>query len=250
MVNMTESHRTQNAARRDEDAQATQRNDLASELGQLARDLQEQPPEDMLEAIVQAAVNIIPGVEDGSISLVLGKKNLTSQAATSELPAQLDAIQMEENEGPCLDAMFEAETVLVPDIEHDARWPTFGRRVIEGTPARGMLAFRLFVEEENLGALNLFSRSPNAFTDDSEYVGSLVAVHAAVAYAESRRTVQLDEAIISRDTIGQAKGILMERYKITGQQAFYLLSQASSRTNTKLSTVADQLVTSGELHTG
>src|SRR5690625_750432 len=112
MVDMTQPHSTANASLGD-DAQAGRRNDLASELGELARNLQEQPPEDMLEAIVQAAVNMIPGVKDGSISLVLGKKNLSSQAATSELPAQLDAIQMEENEGPCLDAVFEEQTVLV-----------------------------------------------------------------------------------------------------------------------------------------
>lgn len=229
------------------DAKPAERDDLAVELAHVARELQHHPPEDLLEAIVQTAVDMIPGVEDGSISLVLGRKSLDSEGATSDLPSQLDAIQMQENEGPCLDAVYEQTTVRVPDIENDSRWPAFGRRVIAETEARGMLAFQLFVEEENLGALNLFSRRPNAFTDDSEFVGSLVAAHAAVAFAETRQTVQLDEAIINRDVIGQAKGILMERYKITGQHAFYLLSQVSSRTNTKLYKVAEQLVTSGEL---
>lgn len=89
----------------------------------------------------------------------------------------------------------------------------------------------------------------NAVTDESEHVGLLVASHAAVAFAESRRAVQLREALANRDTIGQAKGILMERYKITGQQAFLLLSRASSNTNTKLHAVAENLVSSGEFLT-
>lgn len=220
---------------------------LARELGELARDLQRQPPEDMLAAIVEAAVEMVPGVEDGSISVVLGRKSISSEAPTSDLPEKLDAIQMAEEEGPCLDAAYEHKTLRIPDIEDESRWPTFSRRATAETPARGMMAFQLFVEEENLGALNLFSRQPHAFTDESEYVGSLVAAHAAVAFAESRRSVQLDEAIRNRDVIGQAKGILMERYKITGQQAFYLLSQVSSRTNTKLFQIAERLVASGEL---
>lgn len=223
---------------------------LALALGDLARDLQREPPEDMLAAIVAAAVDLVPGVEDASVSVVLKRKEATSEAPTSDLPAKLDAIQMEEGQGPCLDAAFEQQTFRVPDLQAETRWPTFCRRAIAETPVRGMLAFRFFVEDENFGALNLFSRQPNVFTDESEYAGSLVAAHAAVAYAESRRAVQLTEAITSRDLIGQAKGILMERYKITGQEAFYLLSQASSRTNTKLVTLAEHLATSGELPTG
>src|SRR5690625_3571522 len=75
---------------------------LAMELAELARDLQDQSPQDLLGAIVRAAVQLIPGVEDGSISILLGRKTVTSQVPTSDLPSRVDAIQMEENEGPCL----------------------------------------------------------------------------------------------------------------------------------------------------
>src|SRR5699024_7108666 len=85
------------------------------------------------------------------------------------------------------------------------------------------------------------------FDDDSEHIGLLVAAHAAVAFAESRRTVQLNEAIMTRDGIGQAKGILMERHKITSQQASRLLTTASNRTNTRLTEDAERLVTSGAM---
>ena len=81
-------------------------------------------------------------------------------------------------------------------------------------------------------------------------MGLLVAAHAAVAFAGARRDTQLHEAIASRDVISQAKGILMERHKITSQQAFILLAEGSSRTNTKLYELAEHLVSSGELRNG
>lgn len=229
--------------------QADSADDLAVELGRMARDLQQRTPEDLLEAMVRAAVDLIPGVEDGAISIVLGRKTIMAQAATSDLPSRADTIQMEEREGPCLDAVYEQTTVRVPDMRSEDRWPAFARRADAETGVRSMLSFQLFVEDENLGALNLYSRQPNAFTDESENIGLLVASHAAVAFAESRQEVQFREAIASRDIIGQAKGILMERYKITAQQAFLLLSHASSTTNAKLLAVAEHLVDSGELRT-
>lgn len=108
-----------------------------------------------------------------------------------------------------------------------------------------MLSLQLFVEGDNLGALNLYARVPNAFTDESEQVGPLFAAHAAIAYAGVRKEAHLANAIVNRDVIGQAKGILMERYKIPGERAFLLLSRASQRSNRKLHDVAEELVHSG-----
>ena len=222
---------------------------LAVELADLAQDLYDRSADELLEAMVRAAVQMIPGVEDGSISIVIGRATMSSQAPTSDLPSKVDAIQMEEGEGPCLSAVYEETTVRIPDLNTEQRWPNFSRRAAEETGVRAMLAFQLFVEGENLGALNLYSSRPDVFTDESEHIGLLVAAHAAVAFAEAREVTQLHEAIASRDLIGQAKGILMERYKVTATQAFYLLSEISSRTNTKLTAVAEHLVTSGELRT-
>ena len=221
---------------------------LAVELADLAQDLYDRSADELLEAMVRAAVQMIPGVEDGSISIVIGRATMSSQAPTSDLPSKVDAIQMEEREGPCLSAAYEETTVRISDMNTEQRWPAFSRRADSETCVRAMLAFQLFVEDENLGALNLYSSRPDVFTDESEHVGLLVAAHAAVAFAESREVTQLNEAIASRDLIGQAKGILMERYKITGNQAFSMLSEISSRTNTKLIAVAEHLVASGELH--
>jgi GAF domain-containing protein len=110
-----------------------------------------------------------------------------------------------------------------------------------------MLSFQLYVEQDNLGALNLYAHDTDAFTDESEQVGLLFASHAAVAMADAQTQQHLTRAIAVRDLIGQAKGILMERHKLTGDQAFTLLVRASQNSNTKLNEVARYLVETGEL---
>jgi GAF domain-containing protein len=229
------------------EGEAAGEDQLAVDLAELAQQMHGRSSDELLETVVRSAVEMIPGAEEGSISIVLGRRTVTSQAPTSGLPSAVDAIQMEEHEGPCLSAVYEQTTVRIPDMYDERRWPAFSRRAADETGVASMLAFQLFVVEENLGALNLYARRPGVFTDESEHVGLLVAAHAAVALAESRKVTQLNEAIASRDLIGQAKGILMERYKVTATQAFFMLSEVSSRTNTKLSVVAEDLARSGEL---
>ncbi len=226
----------------------TERNrDLASDLADLARSLQREPDSDaILAGFVHAALELVPGADEGSVSVVRGRENVGSRAPSSDLPKRIDALQMETGEGPCLEAAYEHRTVRVPDMEAEERWPLFAQRATEAG-ARGMLSIQIWVEGDDLGALNLYSYEANAFTDESEDIGLLVASHAAVAFAEAEESRQLKEAIDSRDLIGQAKGILMERHKITGAQAFIVLSLASQRTNTKLWNVAEHLVSSGDL---
>ncbi|MBP2384242.1 ANTAR domain-containing protein [Brachybacterium sacelli] len=105
-----------------------------------------------------------------------------------------------------------------------------------------MLAFQLYVENDNLGALNLFSTRASAFTDESEHVGLLFATHAAIAFAATQKHDQMHRALAGRDVIGQAKGILMERYGVTAEQAFLVLARISQENSTKLHDVATGLV--------
>lgn len=112
-----------------------------------------------------------------------------------------------------------------------------------------MLAVQLYVTGENLGALNLHSTQIDAFDDESEQVGLLFAAHAAVALAGAQDHENLNTALTARDVIGQAKGILMERYKIDSHDAFRLLTDASQATNIRLRDIADQLARTGELRT-
>lgn len=218
---------------------------LAITLAEMARELQNQSPQELLMAIAESAVAVIPGAEYGSISLVEGRRTVTAKAPTGELPTRVDEIQTVEGQGPCLDAVYEQKTVRIPDMRDESRWPDFARRAVAETPIRSMLAFQLFVEAENLGALNIFSRRPQAFSDESEHVGLIVAAHAAIALAGSQEVSQLHSALRSRDMIGIAKGILMERFKIDEHQAFLLLVKVSNRTNTKLHEQAERLVYTG-----
>ena len=220
-------------------------NQLAEDLGELARSLEEHDdPDVMLAEIIAAAVAMVPGVDEGSVSVVTGRRNIGSQAPTGDLPVQVDALQEETRQGPCLDAAYEHLTVRVTDMASETRWPEFARRASQAGAA-SMLSLQLYVEGDNLGALNLYSRTPNAFDDESEQVGLLFASHAAVAYAGVRKEAQLVQAVGSRTLIGQATGILMERYTISPERAFLVLTRVSQNSNRKLHDVATELVRHG-----
>jgi len=217
-------------------------NQLAEDFGSLARSLEaHDDPDVMLAEIVAAAVAMVPGVDEGSISVVTGRRNIGSQAPTGDLPMHVDALQEETQQGPCLDAAYDHLTVRVADMASETRWPKFAQRASQAGAA-SMLSIQLYVEGDNLGALNLYGRTANAFDDESEQVGLLFASHAAVAYAGVRKEAQLAKAIDSRDLIGQAKGILMERYNISGERAFLVLTRISQDTNRKLHDIAAELV--------
>ena len=220
---------------------------LAVRLADIARELQHQDDtEIVLDGIVHAALELVPHASDASVSLVTGHRTIDSRAASSDLPRRVDALQSETGQGPCLDASYEQRVVSVPDLSTDARWPDFSRQAF-ALGARSMLSFQLFVNGDHLGALNLFGKDVDVFDSESERIGALVAAHAAVAVAGTQQVSQLTQALDTRDLIGQAKGILMERFKITSQQAFLLLSRASSELNIKLRDVAEQLAVSGEM---
>lgn len=221
--------------------------DLATQLSEMARDLKNvEDSGSMLEAIVHAALELVPHAADASVSLITGRRQIDSRAASSEIPRLVDALQSETGQGPCLDASYEERVVSVPDLSKDERWPDFSRAAFK-LGARSMLSFQLFVDGNHLGALNLFGDAAGVFDAESERIGALVAAHAAVAVAGSQQISQLTQALDTRDLIGQAKGILMERFKISAQEAFLLLSRASSTLNLKLRDVAEELTISGEL---
>lgn len=219
---------------------------LAVQFSALARELQAQPdPQRLLEDVVQAAVRLIPGCDEGSISVVLGRRTVTSEAASGELPRTIDALQAETGQGPCMDAAYKQVTVRVADMTTETRWPLFASRAAEAG-AVGMLSIQLYVEGDDIGALNLYSHKAGAFTDESEHIGLLFAAHAATAYMGARDRSGLMATVTTRNLIGQAQGILMERYRVTADQAFALLSKASQDNNFKLRDMADRLVNTGE----
>lgn len=217
-------------------------NPLATRLGELARELQAiDDPDVVLRHIVEAAIAVIPGAEAGSISELHGHHRVVSRSASNDLAQRVDALMVELGEGPGLDAALEHQTIRVSNLSLEQRWPAFaGRAVALGV--RSALSFQLFVQADNLGALNLYATAPGAFTDESEHVGLLFATHAAVAYAENQRYEHLSHAIETRDLIGQAVGILMERYDLDPPRAFAALARLSQQSNRKLREIAADVV--------
>jgi GAF domain-containing protein len=222
-------------------------NVLAEQFSALSRTLQnETDVAATLQAIVVAATDTVPGVDYASISAVRKRREVITLAATGELARAVDQAQYDTGQGPCLTSLYDQQTVRLPDMSAEPRWPAFAARAHD-LGARSMLAIQLYVTGEDLGALNLHSTRTDAFTDESEQIGLLFAGHAAVAMIGAQEQEQLQTAISTRDLIGQAKGILMERYKIDAQEAFQLLVMASQTTNIKLLTVADHLASTGLL---
>ena len=221
---------------------------MARALARVARELQDESGlERTLHAVVASAVNTIPGAEFGGITEVRkGGQELDVRYASDQIVVDVDTAQYRLRQGPCLDAAYRHLTVRVDDLAKEDRWPAFAQRALD-RGLRSMLSFQLYVERDNLGALNLYSRRAQAFDDESENVGLLFAAHAAVAVAGAKVQDQLRVGLNTRDLIGQAKGILMERYRITADQAFLVLTRASQDTNTKLHTLAEHLTATGEL---
>jgi GAF domain-containing protein len=221
--------------------------DLSQRLADLARDMQRQSDNaGVMDITVAAVAGTIPGAEEASISLAQRGRRVVSAAATSDVPRRFDDLQTETGQGPCMDSMYEHETIRVDDLAADERWPELARRGGEVGMA-SLLCVQLFVEGDDLGALNVMARRVGAFTDESERIGLMFASHAAVAVAQARKLNHLGTALASRDLIGQAKGVLMERYKITADQAFALLAKVSQDTNRKLHEVAEYLTDTGVL---
>jgi GAF domain-containing protein len=222
-------------------------NELAEKLAELARSMQEEKGlENTLTAIVHAAANTVPGADEASITAVTGRRAVRTVAASGELARSVDQAQYETGQGPCLSSLYEHETVRLSDLSTEQRWPDFAARAAT-LGVGSMLTVQLYVDGDDLGALNLHSRHRDAFTDESEQVALMFAAHAAVAFAGAQAQEQMQAAVDSRDLIGQAKGILIERYKISGQEAFRLLVVASQTTNIKLYQVAEYLIRTGEL---
>jgi hypothetical protein len=221
--------------------------DLAQVLATFARTVQRQTePAAVLRTVVECARQTVPGADEGSITLVVGRRKMLNQAASSLLPRQVDALQEEVGQGPCLETAFDQHTVLAADLAADPRWPAFSARAV-ALGVAGMLSFQLYVEGDNLGALNLYSRSVGGFDQRSVAVGELFAAHAAVAYAAAQRESALQRALVSRQVVGQAQGILMERGRVTAEQAFATLTRSSQERNVKLHEVARRLVETGDL---
>jgi GAF domain-containing protein len=220
-------------------------------LGKLA--LHEQSMQKLLQAVTDLAKLVMPGDIEASVSLLVDEKPSTA-VFTGQLALDLDERQYERGYGPCLHAATTGELTEIADTEAETRWADYMRLAAE-RGCRSHLSLPLVVGDRVAAALNMYARVPNAFDEQSRAIAQRFAPYAAVAlasmhaYQDARDMANnLEIALQSRAVIDQAKGILMERYKLTADQAFQMLAQASMRANTKLRTIAESLVETGEIH--
>jgi hypothetical protein len=203
-----------------------------------------------LQAVVDLAVATIEGCDCAGL-FVLKAGRVTTPVHTDTVVAELDALQINGHEGPCLDSIAQGTAFYAEDLARDHRWPNFGPAAA-AIGVRSLLALCLS-GDGTVGALNLYARYPLAFGAVDRARGLVLAGLAGLALSvaeaheeEARRAENLRQALVTRELIGQAQGILMERERITAEQAFDILRRASQHLNTKLREVAQQLVETGE----
>ena len=197
-----------------------------------------------LSKIVATAVQLVAGAEAGGISMIEDSE-VTHRKATTYGVTKLAQLQCELREGPCISAMDEpAEdgVVLADDLAgaEGERWPRFSPCAVEAG-YRSMLSTHLAVADGVRAALDLYASRPYAFSEDDRRIAALFALHAAPLLNGTREAQRFERALQSRDVIGQAKGILIERYGVDDTEAFQMLGKASQNTNIKLATVAESL---------
>ena len=196
----------------------------------------------VIAELAEHAAIEIPGAQYAGVTVTRNAKQIDTPAATHKWPILLDEIQQRHREGPCLTAAWDEKTVHVADLETDDRFPMYRRDALEQTPIRSVMAFQMFIAGETMGALNVYAEQPNAFGQVSRDMGLIFAAHSSVAWNAARRDEQFKRALASRDTIGQAKGMIMERYGVDAVQAFEVLRKLSQDSNVPLVQVATDLV--------
>lgn len=215
---------------------------LAQRMADLARaSAAPRSVEEVLSDVTATAKELIPGTDTAGILLVGRGGKFESLAGTSEVPRQLDELQMTFNEGPCVQAALDDLIVRTDDFRTEERWPRYAPACVDIGVLSG-LSVKLYTAERTAGALNLFSFKPNAFDIQDETVAAILAAHAAAAILASRHGEQLESALSTRDRIGQAKGIIMERYGVDDVRAFEMLKQLSQDSNIRLVDVAQRVI--------
>lgn len=222
---------------------------LAERLAEAARNLQTAPSASAtMETAVQLAVSNIRHCDSASVTLVRRRGALETPSSSDSVALACDRLQYDLGDGPCLQAVWDEAVVHSPDLTDDARWGIWGPRVADEQGVLSVLCLRLFTEKDDIGALNLYSQRRDAFNEDDRDEGTALAAHIAVALAAAQAQENLTRALDARTLVGQAVGIVMERYGVNSAAAFQVLVRISSHSNLKLRDIAQELVDTGNLH--
>jgi len=191
--------------------------------------------------VVTAVPDTVPGFDYASVSVAFQDGAVATRAASGDLAEVLDLHQYELEQGPCWDALTRPGVVVSHFMPHEQRWPAYSAEA-----ARAGVTAQIAVHLGNggpvRGALNLYSTDDREMDPEAPGTAALFATHAALAFGWARTEQQLNEALSSRKTIGQAIGIVMERYRIDEEKAFAFLLRVSSHGNIKLREVARELI--------
>jgi GAF domain-containing protein len=221
--------------------------DFSSRVAAAAREMAEEPT---LAATVQRAVGMctqaLTRCDMAGVS-VAESDRVRTLAASSERLRMIDDLQFQTGEGPCFDTLSGEEAITSNDLATDSRWPNWGPLVSAQAGVHASLSYRLAANGKPLGALNIYSAEPGAFTHQDLVEGYVLAAHAAAALASSIKEAQLAQALETRTVIGQATGILMERFGLDDDAAFGVLRRLSQTHNVKIVTLATDLVDHGTL---
>ncbi|MFC9690901.1 ANTAR domain-containing protein [Kribbella sp. NPDC056951] len=201
--------------------------------------------EETVQAVVEFALQALDCSHAG-VALSLAGGRLEIPAVTDPVVAEIYQLQMDGGKGPLAESMRDHSTVLVVDTATDDRWPEWAGKVLE-LGVRSVLDVPLTTASGTLGVLGLYSTHADAFGQDDLAVAHILARHASVAVATTRHEQQLAHAVDARKLVGQAMGILMERYDLDADRAFEVLRRYSQDTNRKLRDVAQELINTRNL---
>jgi len=215
--------------------------DTSTFFSRMALELHDEPTaERTIERIAEFAM-AATDCDDAGVMVVHGRKQVETAAATSSRVAESHNLQIVHDQGPCLDAIEGEAIYLSPDIAEDERWPLWGPAIAK-LGVRSVLSVRLATRARRYGSLNLYAERPDAFDEDDVAVASIFVSHASVALAAAHNEQGLQRAIDARKLIGQAQGILMERFDLDADRAFEFLRRQSQHHNVKLRSVAEWVV--------
>jgi GAF domain-containing protein len=224
---------------------------IAPAVEELARlILVEESPGSVLERLIELVKQVIPAGAAASITVV--HKKATTAAFTGKLALRLDEAQYRDGHGPCMDAALSGQFMEITDGRIEDRWPDYIPTFLR-LGALSSLAVPVPAVQA-AASLNVYSTLAGAFSDQDRQAATEIATYAGVALANiyalqdaREQTEQMRTAMASRAAIEQAKGILVERYKISPEQAFRLLAETSTRSNRRVRDLAEHLVRTGEL---
>jgi transcriptional regulator with GAF, ATPase, and Fis domain len=219
---------------------------LARKFAQLSRSLADSSSvERTMQEIVESATDVVDGAVSAGITVVRRDGMIETPAFTDDLVLEVDQAQLESGEGPSLRPGSDDEVLRIEDMSAERRWPKFARRA-ESLGIGSMIACNLPAQRGCRTALNLHAAKPAAFDETAVETASICAVHSSVALNRVALEESLRTAVASRQAIGEATGILMERHRVDSEQAFDMLVRASQGLNVKLRVIAEHVVHTGQ----